>query len=427
MSSIELRLDHHLGSDRPTNIVATVRAAPKRKSEKVPTDFKAQRVVVPVGRSSTRGAWSNRIDLPPGIYLIEANLPRGGRISETVEIEDKENLRLDLAETRSGEEALEAPEREDDFPKTVSRETFGARAKLRLAADPVPSVPPRVLARPQLRNKALRSMTFEVAVNTLVKTPPAYRDPTQKQPGSPLDIQGTPTAASTVFHWTADLHDEYAWIAIPWTATAGGKPVHWEIAALPTGWIDTGTHQKIGADLVANIELPRPGMFGVVVTVRDSEVGSAMSYFTHQKLDDAGALIEAARDMLFDKMENPIAAAAGAYVLLALRADEKRDRWHRWVTNLNEWFPGLPDAAILKGWLHLGDKETDAARGAFAEAYARGVPLLSAGLRLLADGVSLCSGGNETFAKMEREIRLVGRYVDFSQPFTVMRVPLENP
>ena len=85
--------------------------------------------------------------------------------------------------------------------------------------------------------------------------------------------------------------------------------------------------------------------------------------------------------MLFIKMSNPLAAAAGGYVLLATEQGTEPNDWHRWIENLCNWFEWLPDGAILHASLKLrhqySDGDLDEARRMLIEAYRRGLPFYS--------------------------------------------------
>ncbi len=70
-----------------------------------------------------------------------------------------------------------------------------------------------------------------------------------------------------------------------------------------------------------------------------------------------GELEETAKSLLYKKLINPYAAAAGGYVLLANSASARRPAWHGWVENLSDWFPWLPDGPIIRGALHLQREE----------------------------------------------------------------------
>lgn len=97
-----------------------------------------------------------------------------------------------------------------------------------------------------------------------------------------------------------------------------------------------------------------------------------------------------AEDLLFEKIQDPASAAIGGYFLL-LASD--LDRLHDWTKNLSEWFKFFPDGAVIRAWhsMRLSPPDFETARDQLIEAVHRGLPVYTVGLRLLADGLALCS------------------------------------
>lgn len=91
-----------------------------------------------------------------------------------------------------------------------------------------------------------------------------------------------------------------------------------------------------------------------------------------------------AEQMLHDKVADPIAAIVAGYFLL--RAG-RIDRLHEWTSNLANWFPWIPDGAVICGWHMALTNRWDLAEHWLTEAVHRGVPLYTQGLRLLHDGL----------------------------------------
>ena len=97
-----------------------------------------------------------------------------------------------------------------------------------------------------------------------------------------------------------------------------------------------------------------------------------------------------AEELLYSKMENPIAAAIGGYYLLKVG---ELKRLHDWANNLANWFSWMPDGAIIHAWQMMSEPNmTDALarriRERLLEAHRRGLPIYTEGLRLLHDGLS---------------------------------------
>ena len=109
-----------------------------------------------------------------------------------------------------------------------------------------------------------------------------------------------------------------------------------------------------------------------------------------------------AEQMLRNKIDDPIAAIVAGYFLLRTSAV---DRLHEWTSNLANWFPYLPDGAIICGWHMALTNRWDLAEDWLTEAVHRGIPLYTQGLRLLQDGLRI----------------LVARGADVAEPFDSVR------
>ena len=122
----------------------------------------------------------------------------------------------------------------------------------------------------------------------------------------------------------------------------------------------------------------------VLATRLKHEAADALlSYLDAGQIDDAEALTHAtamnAEQLLERKRGDPIAAAAGAFVLLALG---DIDRLHDWTTNLSNWFEWLPDAvvALAEHQARLGDHKR--AASTLEDLSDRGLPCLTVALAL---------------------------------------------
>jgi hypothetical protein len=178
--------------------------------------------------------------------------------------------------------------------------------------------------------------------------------------------------------------------------------------------------------LVRNV-VDDPKAFRSSVMVRDPTLGSAMSFMTAGGLSNAAVFFDQAKEMLFAKCENPLAAAAGAYVLISTQQEPDRQTWHSWVNNLMAFFPWLPDGAIQYGRLKLRDEASEGdiekARDVLFTAYRRGLPFFSAGVRWLLSGLTIFSEeGDAEAEKMAKAVHRVSLRTDMSQPFTVVRL-----
>jgi hypothetical protein len=168
------------------------------------------------------------------------------------------------------------------------------------------------------------------------------------------------------------------------------------------------------------------------IVVRDNVMGPVIGYLTGGDLPAAARIVETAVDLLYGKVANPLAAAAGAYVLVRAHAQQKRPQWEPWLRNLRQWFAWLPDGSILDGWASLRGigrpQDVPAAAASFVEAVTRGLPFYSVGVRMLFDGLSRADGELEAgqrppgFDVALATVRMLALRVHVGQPFTLIRL-----
>lgn len=169
---------------------------------------------------------------------------------------------------------------------------------------------------------------------------------------------------------------------------------------------------QVGGDEVAwrLVSLPPRDQARVALTRRAAESGDTidvtvgrtnpvneliMSYLTSGATTAADQLAEAwqAADIaLYKKMEDPVSAAAGAYVLLKMNRLERRNGW---VSNLVNWFSYLADGPIVAAALELQRSDADLrlVRKLIAQAMERGLPVFSMGLSVLVETMAAIHRG----------------------------------
>ena len=169
------------------------------------------------------------------------------------------------------------------------------------------------------------------------------------------------------------------------------------------------------------------------LSVGDGRMVSILNYLGQGNFPDASILVKQATGLLFDKLKNPLAAVAGAYVLVTTEKDLSQKNWHHWIENLMNWFPRIPDGAIIFGWMKLkhskSNDDEDAARTALLNAYWQGIPYFSMGVRWLLDGLTILNGLAKEDRRQDSEIeealtvvRQIARRVDINTPFTSIRL-----
>ncbi|WP_405542147.1 hypothetical protein OG478_09570 [Streptomyces phaeochromogenes] len=188
------------------------------------------------------------------------------------------------------------------------------------------------------------------------------------------------------------------------------------VVTLPAPW---GAAQ---IEVLVN-ERQSPTGSAVSVSVRDSRVGPALAYMARGAFDAAATLVRDAETMLYDgRMTNPLAAVAGAYVLVGSELTEQPHRWDPWLSRLRHEFDWMSDGSLLWAMRHLRrahtEPEREAARDALVEAFDRGVPVFTLGLSRLIHGLSEFPDDPGCAARLEQARRLSWR-VDMREPFVI--------
>jgi hypothetical protein len=157
--------------------------------------------------------------------------------------------------------------------------------------------------------------------------------------------------------------------------------------------------------------------FSVRIATIAPSADTIASYLQRGDLYSAEAMaqwIGEAAGLLFGKMEDPYAAAVGAYLLLRLK---KFDEMHDWARNLASRFNFLPDGCVIWAWqlIHQQSSNASEIRKYLLMAVDRGLPVYSEGLRLLTDGLRLM--GPDGKAPRDKVVQSAG-VVLWSSPLT---------
>lgn len=132
--------------------------------------------------------------------------------------------------------------------------------------------------------------------------------------------------------------------------------------------------------------------------------------------------------MLYQKEDNPFAAAAGAYLLALGQRDLKSEA--QWVANMTKRFEWLPDGPIAAGWYRLrmarnGSAEWQDARSLMLLACTRGLPYFTIGLHVLVEGMTLLNMADPDDDEVRHALAAV-RAADVAcvrgRPFTTLQV-----
>uniref|UniRef100_A0AAU2JJR4 Uncharacterized protein n=1 Tax=Streptomyces sp. NBC_00049 TaxID=2903617 RepID=A0AAU2JJR4_9ACTN len=159
----------------------------------------------------------------------------------------------------------------------------------------------------------------------------------------------------------------------------------------------------------------------VAVAVRDPAVGAGLAYMAQGALDTAARLFTDVEAMLYSKFQNPLAAAAGSYVLIGTDHSRGETYWDPWLERLDEGFPWLADGAILRATRLLRRPSPDLkeARHRLTEAFDRGVPFYTLGLSWLIDGLSAFPDDPACVRRLG-EVRRLSWLADMREPFLIL-------
>jgi hypothetical protein len=423
-------------------------------------------LVIPAG---SRG-FSEDIELDSGKYIFEAILPSGEIVSEEVFVEDSsEPLELLLFASPTPHEWLSwqhfignVAQREayeaQFFPSPMAnvtyrgveeKATFDVRTDLVLVLTPSPdqsgpyffsetemeiSRPSSLVSRgyfsaiPSLKNAESTKSLSEFIQFDELDTPALIKGPLTPYDYDEISqVYRTDTGAAS-FDYRADRFErQYLFIR--------GEGIPAQYSVVPTPWMQVDgrgeavvetfvRHTALDSDVSSGVD---PG-YRMSILVKDGVVGSVIGYLGTGDLPAAATMInEKAKDMIFLKLTNPLAAAAGAYVLLSTQRLSQIEDWQEWVYNLMKWFPWLSDGAIQHAWIKMKQQEMEEARASLLEGYRRGLPFYSKGLSLLLDGLTLFA--NDARAEknpdeeVEEALQLVRRlalHTNMRQPFTTI-------
>lgn len=459
-------------------------------------------VRLPLGVNDT----PTEVELDPGEYIVRVFLPSGDVQAESVVLTDGGQRRLRFELPSSPHEWL-ASAASVGVVQTLPRPTQARALEVALEQQtttvwrkdgrlgafpstvPVPFPGPDDPFRTRARRQAAEHAVQDIERNTLAIDRISGHDRVRRAEGwrwiTRVDLRRHWPSKSLTAHelalwWTGapagkpdklsiDIADERnARLKAPGRAVGqiGGKdrafvavrdPVgNGFYAVYPEGW-DSTTKSRIGQYAPPSVLLTvavgtratAPAAAETAVRWRcaceidDVEATSLLGFLNTGQAAAGHLMLQRARDWLCEKIVNPVAAAAGAYMLLA--SGEKANasispEWRSWVSNLYQWFPELPDGAIAMAQMALAYGETghgdaidvEKLRGYALEALRRGLPYLGAGVRTLTDILIALQGDDESAGRTgpavddtRRALSLVrqlGRITVPGEFFTVLRL-----
>lgn len=169
------------------------------------------------------------------------------------------------------------------------------------------------------------------------------------------------------------------------------------------------------------------------VVIRDGRLDALLAYLRYGRISAAEMAVDALTgdgiimDALREKRANPLAACAAAYVSLATANRKQLDQWRSWAVNLMEWFPWVPDGAIIRACVLMdGEISTEVRRdilNAAKDSYRRGLPFFTVGLKHLREILTIFGGDDPEAEKMLDSVRSISARCDISETFTTLQFP----
>jgi hypothetical protein len=424
MTGLAIRL-HKENVTTSIGAVAKVRKVADEKGV-TPERYEAVDVVVP-GTASTV---AHHVALNPGRWLIEATLPSGETISEEVAVRPGQDADVTLrsadtsphndlgwqylagnVEGRKAQATARGSivgRRPGATPRGPAFESFGGAEAHTVATPQTPLHRPAAAPRVFICDKQHPGKGREAWDNLF-----APRTAAAKECGSSWSNEGE----QTWLYQVTDNGGGRSFARVEW-----GDEVY--AVSLPLPWSSVREKKRTAVQLMVR-EVPDDKQLGLGVVVLDPDFAAMSGLMTASTLPSAAAAIDQAYRFLFEKIANPLAAAAGGYVLLAAGKQNESD-WWSWIDNLCFDFPGISDGAILRGVLMLryakSTSAVDEAHKSFLEAFERGVPYYSAGVSWLLDGLTTFAEDDPAIGERLRCVRRAALRLDLSQAFTVVRV-----
>ncbi len=392
------------------------------------------------------------VELPPGRYLVEAVLPGGERLAKSAEVRagaPPSEVPLEARHSssewlgwssvvagRGGQQITAYHAARPPRDAALGLESFSSR--------PEGGAPPEMVSSqeqwPVLRLLVVRNGKWS-ASGPLSLVDSALRGVTLQDQTVPISIEARASGALRSFLLTP-LPGAESWAYEAVNRHGPGTRYFLELrrrgaadcdlVSLPIPWILPGDTLAI-----VQLLLPSEGEPPRVI-VQDPARAAVLSFLERGDVAAARAakdIVPGAGSMLEGKLDNPLAAAAGACILLRLR--ELDTLVDSWLENLAEWYPWLPDGDILIATKQLrtslvatgGRATRDATKLAatyrhLLRAADAGPPLFSACVRMLVEGLRKLASrapDDQAIAKALAKATKLAAHVDMDSVFVWFR------
>lgn len=346
---------------------------------------------------------ASTVELPgPGTYLVDIGFPNGRHTRRTISLKSDEHYRFLLQDKRYVAPVVSS----SMLRKGVHRVVAAAASRWSRAELEITCIESAPFEKGAASLSDLRAFVGELGDLTRAGEPVLQVSNAEISHSSLLPSSPPfPVLSST----------QRSWLVV-----CGNGKNH-TLVAYPRGW--SGKHEdsqflvKVRRRSVTG---PESTKWSVSLELRDATYGSLIENLNRRDLCSTEAIARSSRaqaqQALFEKSDNPFAAAAGAY-LIALGSLESDDR-REWMINLVDRFPWLPDGAIAMGWRLMreggqGREQWRQAKSLFIEAARRGLPYYTVGLHILVDGLNLLALATPSDTDVRETLALVNA-VDLS-------------
>lgn len=376
--------------------------------------------------------------LEPGIYNVQVTLPSGLVLQRTVDIEDQKEVQMKLGASRRGKrdpefslqeyvrglDVSDILEQAQSYTLTNAPLTGGVDAftmgsagsgrsrskrRSRTRSAPRPN-------RARVKLTDLPDMGEGLALWKQLAQPPErlWKDG-KTQRATRHDGE------TSIWQIPRGAGRQWAALIVP-----GGRR---ELASIPLPWNDVRTMESLSAELL--VDPARKGRAASSLAIADSALFGLLAFLDHGRGASAAPLLKGLDDdgiienTIYEKGNNPLAACAAAYVGLSYYAPAERERWDHWLQNCMTRFEHIPDTAIVHArrvmLRPLSSDERAQLPEFLLKACRAGVPYFSAGVHLLREMLTLCSGENGELDEYRAAVERVAARTDYSQVFTVLR------
>jgi hypothetical protein len=438
MSTLKIRINKYLdiAASNPPEVYATITLLSADSTNQPSLNY-SRECLIPI---SHRPEDNKAIKLPPGHYYVKAVLPSGEVLADDVVVSTGETKEFVLRAEDSPQswlswqhlvgnvafEPAKPPATETDqqrFRKARSRRRRPPPNEVNLAS-PITwlsHLPPELDQNGSGGSWSLLKELQNATPNEIF----AKLDP---------DRNGVPINAwrrddkHAVFRFTLAQINETR--REPGEAGMGGfllikRRRSVELVRLPMPWqVVLLKHEAILE--IALQEPSRRSDFCSSLSVMDEKLGILIGYLSAGSLPAARQMSDQAENLLYQKMENPFAAAAGGYALVGSAQKASVTKWHKWVRKLMTNFPSIPDGAIQWGhlMLQMNRNESDLRKAgeAFKLGYRRGLPFYSIGMRWLLEGLEWIATTDNEAKAILNDVRQVAWRVAYQQVFTIIRL-----